>query len=618
VSGDILNTPASPETTKPILEALTDSVGSDRAGKSVEHAFRIPGTLNFPTLKKVRAGRSPEPFMTRVVHTAEDFEEGLANVSLGELREAIVSKYPNAFDAQKEKSADVAFDWEQRLRPLSEWRDTEIHHRLNDSPHNDRSRGIWAVINEGLKHGATPNEVAEKLLNHRDTICMEHYGEGEIENRVRAGVRRAFEKYEAPASLAEVITLLPKLEWRDFPDRTEGGKPHQTAANARHVLSALPIEFKYNQFREQPEIGDHKLQMFHGDVSDSACLMLRMFCKRVDVFNFEPNTRNMEDAIWQLCLKNTYDPVRDYLDGLEWDGRKRLNTRMIDYLGAEDTELTREIGRLTLIAGVRRVRKPGCKFDQIIVLEGPEGKNKSTAILTLAQAVGDEYFSDQRLLDIDEKTQQELLHGKWLYECADLTGLKRADVDKVKAFASRTCERGRRAYGHFVTEQPRRCVIFATTNDEEYLQSRTDNRRFWPIKTGKIDIAKLTADRDQLWAEAAYEEARDASIILAEKFWPVAAAEQAKRLERDPWEYELMDVKGSVVPGTTLKIEWEERVSSAELSRSRLGFTADKMLPVHAKRLRYICSALGGSTKIKFGGGKASVTAPAMCDRLRL
>ncbi len=149
---------------------------------------------------------------------------------------------------------------------------------------------------------------------------------------------------------------------------------------------------------------------------------------------------------------------------------------------------------------MRRARQPGCKFDQIIVLEGPEGKNKSTAIEIMA---GKENCSDQHILGVDDKTAQELLKGIWLYEIADLTGIRKADADKVKTFASRKEDRARPAYGHFQLIQPRRCVIFASTNDDQYLQSHNGNRRFWPIKTGEIDIARLKADRDQLWAEAA-------------------------------------------------------------------------------------------------------------------
>src|SRR5260221_258545 len=164
--------------------------------------------------------------------------------------------------------------------------------------------------------------------------------------------------------------------------------------------------------------------------------------------------------------------------------------------------------RLVLIAAVRRARRPGTKFDQILTLEGPEGLNKSTAIKVLA---GEENFSDTTILGMSDKQQMENVRGVWLYEIADLSGIKRAEVEAVKAFASRTSDKARPAYGRCVVDQPRRCVFFATTNERTYLKSQTGNCRFWPVQVGNIDIESLQRDRDHLWAEAAYYEKQGAS-----------------------------------------------------------------------------------------------------------
>jgi predicted P-loop ATPase len=124
------------------------------------------------------------------------------------------------------------------------------------------------------------------------------------------------------------------------------------------------------------------IEQWAGELSDHACQMLRVVIK--ERFGFDPGKENTNDAAVQLCLQHQFDPVRQYLDGLEWDGTKRLDNWMVTYLGAEDTELTRAIGRLALVAAVRRVRQPGCKFDQITVLEGPEGTGKSSTIRLVA------------------------------------------------------------------------------------------------------------------------------------------------------------------------------------------------------------------------------------------
>ena len=174
---------------------------------------------------------------------------------------------------------------------------------------------------------------------------------------------------------------------------------------------------------------------------------------------------------------------------LQWDGVERIGEWLTTYLGAKNTELNRAVGRIALIAQVRRARSPGCKFDQIIVLESPEGKDKSTALLTLAG--GPENFSDQTILGQGDRDQQEALRGVWLYEIADLSNIRKAEVEDVKAFASRTHDRARPAYGRFRVDLPRRGVIWATTNNSEYLKSQTGNRRFWPIEvavTKPIDV----------------------------------------------------------------------------------------------------------------------------------
>ena len=163
---------------------------------------------------------------------------------------------------------------------------------------------------------------------------------------------------------------------------------------------------------------------------------------------------------------------------------------MTTYLGAEDTPLNAAIGRIVLIAAVRRVREPGVKFDTILVLEGEQGVGKSTVIRVLA---GSENFSDQDILTLDGKAQMELLEGVWLYELCELEGLSRAETSKVKAFASRSVDHGRPAYARFKETRPRQCVFVGTTNDDQYLRDMTGNRRFWPVKVDKIDLEALAA-----------------------------------------------------------------------------------------------------------------------------
>ncbi len=315
-----------------------------------------------------------------------------------------------------------------------------------------------------------------------------------------------------------------------WPDRDEEGRPKSTCTNAGVAVRALAIGCKKDLFHEKFLVAGEPIHAWAGDMSDDVIQMIRKTIRYK--FGFDPKVENTRDACTQLCLENQFDPVCDYLDSVQWDGTARLETWLIRYMGAPDTELNRAIGRLTLIAAVRRAFAPGTKFDQIVVLEGTEGRGKSSAIEILA---GKENFSDQKILGLSDKEQQEAMCGVWLYEIAELTGMRRAETEHVKAFASRTVDRARPAYGRFRVDRPRRAICFATTNDDEYLKSETGNRRFWPVVTGHIELEALRRDRDQLWAEAAELEAKGVSISLPEHLWKVAGDEQLHRKEVDPW-----------------------------------------------------------------------------------
>jgi predicted P-loop ATPase len=224
--------------------------------------------------------------------------------------------------------------------------------------------------------------------------------------------------------------------------------------------------------------------------------------------------------------------VLDYLAGLTWDKTPRLETWLHVYLGADHTPLNAEMGKLVLVAAVRRARRPGCKFDQILVLEGEQGGGKSSALEILA---GKENFSDQSILGHSEKEQQEAAAGVWIHEIAELAGLRRTEREKVKAFCSRTSDRARPAWGRYRVDRPRRGIHTATTNEDTYLKDDTGDRRFWPVRCGTIDLEGLRRDRDQLWAEAAALEAQGIPVVLGSQLWGTATEEQAARFDVDPW-----------------------------------------------------------------------------------
>jgi predicted P-loop ATPase len=296
--------------------------------------------------------------------------------------------------------------------------------------------------------------------------------------------------------------------------------------------------------------------------------------------------------------------VVDYLAEVQgrWDGTKRIDTWLTDYCEAPDTPFARAVGRMHLVASVRRPRQPGCKYDYILVTEAPEGKNKSTAIRVLA---GKENFSDQTILGVDDKMAQELMTGVWLYEIADLTDITKADVNRVKAFASRDTDRARPAYGRCVEKRPRRCTLWGTTNDQQYMKSQTGNRRFLPVPAGRIDIEALARDRDQLWGEAAVAEAAGETIALDESLWATAAEEQEKRRTVHPWEDLLADIpnevevkpargeEGAEYAQIIYRAGEEERVATAHVLSYVLKVNPGYQHAGHGQRLALIMERLG-------------------------
>jgi hypothetical protein len=237
-------------------------------------------------------------------------------------------------------------------------------------------------------------------------------------------------------------------------------------------------------------------------------------------------------AVDKYARENSFHPIRDYLNGLEWDGFERLPEWLSTYLGAANTPYTKGIGRMFLIGMVARILRPGCKMDYMLVLEGEQGTFKSSACAILA---GD-YFSDH-LPNLNNKDSSLHLRGKWLIEVAELRAYSRAALDEFKEFLVRDTDRYRPPWGRKDAHEPRQRVFIGTTNKELYLRDETGNRRSWPIKTGTIDLDSLRRDRDQLFAEAVWR------LKQGEHWWPdgqfervTIAAEQEARYETDAWE----------------------------------------------------------------------------------
>ncbi len=222
----------------------------------------------------------------------------------------------------------------------------------------------------------------------------------------------------------------------------------------------------------------------------------------------------------------TFHPVREWLEGLSWDGVERLDTLLCDYLGAEDNALTRAMTRKHFTAAVARVMRPGCKYDYILTLIGPQGIGKSTLVKTL----GGEWFDDS-LTSIEGKEGMEQIRGKWLIEFGELTNYKKSTSEAYKAFISKQEDSYRPAYGRKVEVYPRQCVFFATTNEPAFLKGDTGNRRFWTVECDRADIMKdvwdeLPQEREQIWAEAVHRFKEGERLYLPRELEKVAQQRQ--------------------------------------------------------------------------------------------
>ena len=304
---------------------------------------------------------------------------------------------------------------------------------------------------------------------------------------------------------------------------------------------------------------------------------------------FRPSKEFFFDVIVDTARANAFHPVRDYLDGLVWDGVPRLDRWLVTYAGAEDSEYVRAVSRLVMVAAVRRVRQPGCKFDEMVVLENPlQGTDKSSALELLA--VDPDWFSDSLPLNADDKKVIETLSGRWIVEAAELKGLRKGDIEHLKAFLSRRVDRARMSYGRTVTEVSRQSVIVGTTNAERYLRDSTGNRRFWPILVKRFDLKALRHDRDQLWAEAAQAETRGESIRLDPSLYSAAGNEQEKRRIEDPFvgmiEAALGDMNGKItVEDAWLIVNVPEGMRTQE-HMARLGEAMRELGWEHTRRRR--------------------------------
>lgn len=332
---------------------------------------------------------------------------------------------------------------------------------------------------------------------------------------------------------------------------TKTGLPQSTIDNIWIILENDPVlkgKFALNQFAGRGEIlgpvpwNDQGRRRPWQD-SDNQGLYWYM-----EKYYGISGRANIDGALVLHSEKHAFNDVKDYLSRLRWDGTERLDTLLVDYLGAEDSAYTRAITRKVFTAAVARALEPGTKFDCMTILSGPQGIGKSTLLDRMSKG----WFNDS-IRTFEGKEASELLQGVWLVEISELDAFRRTDVARIKQFLSLRADRFRAAYGRHVKEMPRCCVFFGTTNSDDYLQDRTGNRRFWPVDVGKCPVKKdvwrdLGDELDQLWAEAVTRWKEGEPLYLSGGIEAAAKAEQEHHREVNAREGLVLDFLGRLVP----------------------------------------------------------------------
>lgn len=320
----------------------------------------------------------------------------------------------------------------------------------------------------------------------------------EVAREAIKGLEDEFEFVEAPETEGD-------LDWSAKLELDKNSQIQNTIANARLIMQndpALKGKFATNLFTQRSMVlgklpWSDEVDRDWTDTDDSG---FRDYMEKRWKFT---SVGKLLDALNLIMEENSFHPVRDYLSSLTWDGQKRVEDVLIDYLGAEDIPYTKAVCKLHLVAAVARVFRPGCKYDYMLTLTGKQGIGKSTLIRYLA---GNQYFNDS-ITELKGKDTMEALQGSWLIELGEMSATKKADVEIVKQFIAKTTDRYRPPYGRRTIDYPRQCVFWGTTNDAEFLRDKTGNRRFFPVDVGAQPCIKdvfedLPAERDQIWAEA--------------------------------------------------------------------------------------------------------------------
>jgi predicted P-loop ATPase len=405
----------------------------------------------------------------------------------------------------------------------------------------DALRGADVVLvpdhdDPGRKLMARVAAICSTVARSVTTVHLPVTGDGDdaVEWIAAGGTKRDLEDMaENAAGLAQAENASWKSMLRMGRDSLRG-----SPGNLELVLENDPMVrglFAYDEFASRVVITrqppwSERNATYPRALVDADIVRLAVYMEKAIDADFATTT--IGAVVSSVADRAAFNPLTDWLGRLSWDGTPRLSKWLHTYAGAEDNAYTHAVARAWAISTVARALRPGCQVDTTLVLEGTQGKGKSSLLRAL---VGSEWFMDH-LPDFSSKDAAILVAKAWVHELSELATLSRSEVEKIKQFLSQRHDVYRAPYAANTIDVPRKCVFAATTNRSDYLRDTTGNRRFWPVKTTAIDVAAIARDRDQIWAEAVVAfRSGEGWHISDPEVLALAQEEQSNRVEVDPW-----------------------------------------------------------------------------------
>ena len=468
---------------------------------------------------------------------------------------------------------------------------------------------------------ASPDTPVTKLPSYKAMCEAAMQDKAVVTTLNREQIEQAKKDFEGITAGNESTAEPEPLDWAEKLQRNQNGAVKGTIDNILIILDgdpALKDKFALNLFANRGEVlgalpwqKDTKRRLW----SDTDSNGLYWYLERMWGIT---QRGNIDSALDIHASIHAFNEVQRYIDGLMWDGVPRLDTLLIDYLGAKDTAYNRAVCRKSFTAAIARAMSPGCKYDTMLILAGPQGIGKSTLLDKMSRG----WFNDS-IRSFEGKEASELLQGVWIVEIAELDAFRRTDIARIKQFLSLKADRYRAAYGRHVKELPRCCVFFGTCNEMEFLQDTTGNRRFWPVDTMEVDATKsvfkdLTDETvNQLWAEAKMRWQTGEKLYLTGALEAEAKIKQEEHREASVREGLIMEFAERQVPadwnkwnldrrrdywagaahtqeGATLELVERDRISAIEVWCELFNGSVRDMKPADTQQINAILSMMKG------------------------